>query len=243
MVGYRIIQILQNKSASNYFILAVVSLAIGILATNAILFALFPNIPVYNDAQLSKVYDEYVNEKTPQLAKMFPDIFVNNLRAFWAITAFPFVALLIFFVLERYGSDIRRIDSMTLVFKAPLILLMIILGFQTFDGLYIYFSAFPIAVALISYLTHGIIEIPAMIISGIFGFKVADVIIENLQSTLGKPIFEQLREVFKGWKHYLTFLFVIFVLVLVAALIESYITPIVVKVAFENYLGIQGVQI
>lgn len=108
------------------------------------------------------------------------------------------------------------------------------IGINTFSDFYFSFMQNPLSIVAASYLPHGIIEISAFILSGAFVLIFRDcfkqTVIKNSQNNdlkiLLKNLFFELIPIF----------LLIVLMILLAAMIESQITPIIVKNAFESYL-------
>ncbi len=88
-----------------------------------------------------------------------------------------------------------------------------------------YNSGMPIKLILALTLPHGIFEIPAMLISGVAGFKIPYEVIQYLRDKKEKPITEE------DIKEFLKLALISIILITIAAFVEVYITP-----EIANYL-------
>ncbi|RZN46750.1 stage II sporulation protein M [archaeon] len=85
----------------------------------------------------------------------------------------------------------------------------------------------PLSYLVVGIAPHGIFEIPAIIIAAAIGLKVNACIVRGITETVRKtgdgpePLYARLREAFKSWG----LMYLVIILLLVAAVIESTITP------------------
>jgi len=83
----------------------------------------------------------------------------------------------------------------------------------------VYSKSFGIERFLILTLPHGIFEIPATIIAGAAGFKIPYEIIRYLAGKKEQPLTKE------DIKEYLTLALISIILIVIAAFVETYITP------------------
>ena len=144
-------------------------------------------------------------------------------------------------------EETTRLESLLFIFENNAVKLMIALLFGIFAGLVPMFSVFANGfilgilakivlekVSLLFFvagiLPHGIIEIPAFIIASAIGIKIGKTAIWCL---FGKSRKETLKEeIFKGLKFYIL---ILTPLIFLAALIEVFVTPLVLLLVVPNY--------
>ena len=142
--------------------------------------------------------------KTP--IQLFFVIFFNNLKVNLYVVLFGiFLGIFPFLVLLVNGIAIGVISD---VFSRMI---------QAKSCLWIYFVA--------SLLPHGIIEIPAFIISAAMGFRIGKQLILPEIKTGKWKRFRSATEIFK--KSMFSYVYIILLLVFAAALIETFVTPII----------------
>jgi stage II sporulation protein M len=85
----------------------------------------------------------------------------------------------------------------------------------------------PLSYLIVGITPHGILEIPAIIIAAAVGLKVNAFIVHGIIETVrgagtgSEPLYERLREAIRSWHLF----YLVIVLLLIAAFIESVITP------------------
>jgi len=145
---------------------------------------------------------------TPSVSKLFSTIFITNLTSS--------LTLMLFGIL--FG-----IIPLTSLFANGLLLGYIYYQSTIVQGLNWY-------QILIGIIPHGILELPAVFLAAAFGFRIAHLIIQTI--TLGWK--RDKREIIKTeWSHTKKDFFLILIIIvsflLIAAIIESTITPLLLK--------------
>ncbi|MFC2158465.1 stage II sporulation protein M [Acidobacteriota bacterium] len=177
-----------------------------------ILGALLSHIWLVNNPESAGEYfsllSKIIRNKIPAGAEgpsLFLAVFINNLKAsafMVGLGLIPFLVLPAFGLLAN-GVGIGIVTSMVQL-KGQNVLMMLLVGI----------------------VPHGIIEIPAFVLSGSLGIymsiQFSKFILMGLRSETEPPL-QLVKRILKTW------LFVVVPLLSLAALIESYITPILLK--------------
>lgn len=85
----------------------------------------------------------------------------------------------------------------------------------------------PLSYLVVGITPHGIFEIPAIVIAAAIGLKVNACIVRGIMETVRKtgdgpePLYARLQEAFKSW----SLMYLVIILLIIAAAIESTITP------------------
>ena len=89
-------------------------------------------------------------------------------------------------------------------------------------GAYYHINGMPLSVFLAGILPHGVFELPALAIAAALGFTLCLTLAKKILRAPGTPLMKDLAsDVLR------TLLLILFPLVLVAALMEAYVTPLV----------------
>lgn len=179
--------------------------------------------------ELEKRYTNYVDDKIPNINKNFLNIFLNNLivSLFIIIPAFMILRLVI---RERNIFELSNFLLQLVLF----VTFFVVIGVNTFSNFYQFFSEYPMIIVAAYYLPHGIIEILSFVLSGamvlVFRDMFKQLIIDTPSTQEPKVIFQSI--ILKQ----IPCIVLIICLIAIAAFIETQITPICVKSAFENSL-------
>jgi uncharacterized membrane protein SpoIIM required for sporulation len=191
------------------------------------------NVTFNKTAELEKMALDYSQNKLPDLANSFWKIFFNNILASLYILVLPIVILLILNIIEKSfsifnGSLLKLNSALCKIFLLSYSMFNYVA--ITFSQLYFVFIL-PLPVFLITY-THGIFEIPAMILSFTFGLLLIDDFFEIFDKNQKNEI-KTLVLIFL--KNFLIYVTILTCILLIAAFIETQITPQLIQQSFENY--------
>jgi uncharacterized membrane protein SpoIIM required for sporulation len=180
--------------------------------------------------ELERRYTNYVDEKIPNINKKFLNIFLNNLRVSLFII-FPAFLILGLVIIDKNIFELSNFLLQVVLF----VTFFVVIGVNTFSNFYQFFAEYPLIIVVASYLPHGIIEILAFVLSGtmvlVFRDMFKQLIIDNPSTQEPKVIFLSII------RKLIPCIVLIICLIAIAAFIETQITPICVKSAFENSLN------
>jgi hypothetical protein len=191
------------------------------------------NVTFNKTVELEKMYEDYTQNRIPYLTNSFWTIFYNN---FVASLRILFVPVVIFSIVSLIGKVFSIFDESYLKFNLIFckVLLIFYLTFsyvaKTFSQLFFVFIL-PLPIFLTTY-THGIIEIPAMILSSTFSLILIDDVHEIFEKYLKNEISIPLKKIIKNIVISIT---ILTVLLIIAAFIETQITPHLVQKSFEDF--------
>ena len=139
---------------------------------------------------------------------------------------------MVFFEPDIDLNDASR--NLKLEIKYAILFISFIYAFNSFssNNLFVYFSILPFNVSILSFI-HGIFEIPAMIIPSVMSFYIVDSIYE-INEEKNKEI--QKTEIQKLITKSIAVICIFSFILLIAAYVECYITPNIIRQQFENYL-------
>ncbi|MFZ1898332.1 stage II sporulation protein M [Methanoregula sp.] len=191
------------------------------------------NVSFNKTAALVDMYHDYVQNQIPDIKNTFLKIFLNNFTSGFSMLILPIFIFVVFFVIGIKFQDQKE----SFVLSASIISKMIIIFYfmftfiaNTFSKLY-YIFIFPRSVFLVSYI-HGLIEIPAMILSVTFSLLLIDSAYAIfIHSNIAEAKI-QIKIFVKDFIIYITILAILFA---IAAFIETQITPYLVQATFEDY--------
>lgn len=227
--------ICKKNSLKFYFLLMLISLLIGIFLISSLQFTIDPEVGQLDKEELTQKYYEYVNNQTPRINSDFGKIFTTNVISCSITILFPVIVLivfgLVFFIIPDNPSNLHFYWL-----KIPIFLIMIITGYKTFSTLYYNIRYFPLELIFSFYLPHGIFEITTIVLGGVFALIISDELIEKIRKRPNFSLKTGFIVIIDSWKNIAKYLLVVTSLLLIAAFIETFITPYVVKETFKLYL-------
>jgi hypothetical protein len=191
------------------------------------------NVTFNKTAELEKIALDYTQNRIPYLTNSFWTIFYNN---FIASLRILFVPVVIFSVVSLIGKVVSIFDESFLKLNSIFCKILLVFYFtfsyvvKTFSQLFFVFIL-PLPIFLTTY-THGIVEIPAMVLSLTFSLVLIDDVHEVFEKYLKSEISIPLKKFIKNIAIFIT---VLTVLLIIAAFVETQITPYLVQKSFEEY--------
>lgn len=193
--------------------------------------AAYPGLAPLNATELQSRYDYHVANVIPFMDSVFLRlVFLNGGVALFVVVVPQFWAWVWWF-----RCDI--LEPLLVIMKGTVILLMLALGHNSFLRLYISYKTLPPGIFATMYLPHGIPEILAFVAAGVFSFFCIDSLGDFLRRNADAPdlhpgdiglfIFNRI------WRGVL----IILAVLVIAAFIESRVTPLMVKAAYEAALS------
>jgi len=203
-------------------------LGVGIMVLQCM--AAYPGLVMLNSTELQARYDYHVTFVIPFMESVFLRlVFLNCGVALFLVVVPQFWAWVWWF-----RRDI--LEPLLVIMKGTVILLMLALGHNSILRMYISYRTLPFDIFATMYYPHGIPEILAFIAAGVFSFicidSLGDFLRRNAASLdlhpgdIGLFIFNRIWRV----------LLIIILVLVIAAAIESEVTPLMVKAAFESTL-------
>jgi len=238
----------QRHSILNYLSIFLVFVILGIsirLIFGYYLDSVFNYCP---NLSVSEIYFNYTASDIPRIHNSFSFILTNNYRANLTMLLLPFfifglLAILVGIIPKKvkefpeFGFDnFNQIDRWFSFTKMMICLTAVIWGINSFD-LFCNIKLLPMILFLAQF-PHAILEIPTFLFSGCLAFIFTDEFeseVKNISELNLTQVFHLFCSIIK--KFYL-YVFFIFILILIAAIIETWITPFVFKNSAELFLGI-----
>lgn len=213
---------------SFYFIGIVLAFIVPYLTTKY-------NLPVDKSDLLVTIYNNYVYTQIPILSNSFLQIFSNNLTV--ALTML-FIPTTIFFIVLKFFEFISIDDEYQNKVKFGCVIFVLLLtlanSFQSFakNDMFLFFNVMPFNTFLVTFL-HGLLEIPIFILcltSSLFLFDQISSL--NFVDEERHDIKIKLSKIVK---HAFFLILLCSVILFIAAYIECYITPQLIKQSMESY--------
>lgn len=213
-----------------YFLFATLLLTTGIVLVIIQTAITHPDLAPLNDAALQARADYHTSTLIPYMAGVFPRLLFANAGVALFILMVPLFWVWVWW----FRRDL--IDQIVLCMRATVCVLMIALGYNSFSRAYISYRLLSWQMIATMYLPHGVMEMLAFILAGTTAFLTIRAVKGYLQET---PRSDGLHPgdiclfiLGCTWKAGL----VIFFLLAVAAAIECWITPALVRLAYTAAL-------
>ena len=215
---------------SRYFLLVTLVLVLGI---GLVVLQSAVTHPGLKQADAGVLYASYIHQvdfTIPYLAGVFPLLFLANAG----------VALFILLVPLYWAGIwwIRRdlLEIVVRFMRGTVFILVLALGHNSFAYAYSSYRELPFSIVITSYYPHGIFEMLAFILAGTFSLTCIDALGAHLRTLPESPaphpgdiplfVLNRVGLVFLG----------IAALLAIAAAIECWVTPLMVRFAFETVL-------
>ena len=215
-----------------YFLITAILLLFGIVFVIIQTAVTSPDPGPLNATALQARADHHNMTVMPFMAKVFPKLLFLNA----GVALFILIVPLFWVWVWWFMRDLR--DTMIVFMQGTVCLLMLALGHNSFSRIYITYQQLSWQMIAIMYLPHGWLEMLAFILAGTFAFVIIDAIRiflrENGNSHTLHPGDVCLFILGRAWKAGL----VIFILMAIAAAIECWVTPNLIKSAFDAMPGI-----
>jgi len=213
-----------------YFIIATILLLSGIFVVIIQTAVTNPGLLPLNATALQARADHHTLVVMPFLAKVYPKLLFLNA----GVALFILIVPLFWVWVWWFRRDL--LDTMILLMQGTVCLLMLALGHNSFIKIYDTYRQLSLHMIVTMYLPHGWLEMLAFILAGTSAFLCIDALriylLENGNSHTLHPGDICLFILGRAWKPGL----VIFFMMAIAAAIECWITPVLVKSAFDAAL-------
>ena len=213
-----------------YFLIATGLLILGILFVIVQTAVTNPGLAHLNATELHARADHHSVTVMPFMAKVYPRLLFLNAGVALFILMVPLFWVWIWW----FRQDLA--DMMVAFMQGTVCILMWALGHNSFTRIYITYRQISWQMIATMYLPHGWLEMLAFILAGTYAFLCIDALKIYLQENRNSPELHPgdicLFILGRVWKAGL----VIFVLMAVAAAIECWVTPVLVRSAFDAAL-------
>ena len=210
-----------------YFLIAVFLLSAGIVFVVIQTAVAYHDVRPLNTTELVVVADYHTTVHVPHMASVFPLLLFANA----GVALFILIVPLFWVWVWWFRRDL--LDPILIVMRATVCILMVALGHNSFARIYLTYRLLSWQMIATIYLPHGWLEMLAFVLSGTTTFLTIDALREYLRENGSARALHPgdvcLFILGRVWKIGL----VIFILMAVAAAIECWITPDLVKGAFE----------
>jgi hypothetical protein len=213
-----------------YFLIAAGLLILGILFVIIQTAVMTPDLAPLNATELQARADHHHLTVMPFMANVYPKLLFLNAGVALFIMMVPLFWVWVWW----FRRDL--LDTMIMTMQGTVCLLMWALGHNSFTRIYITYRQLSWQMIATMYLPHGWLEMLAFVLAGTFAFLCIDALKiylqENGNSKTLHPGEICLFILGRAWKAKL----VIFFLMAIAAAIECWVTPVLVKSAFDAAL-------
>ena len=213
-----------------YFLIATIFLLTGIVLVIVQTAVTSPDPGTLNQTALQARADHHSMTVMPFMARVFPKLLVLNA----GVALFILIVPLFWVWVWWFMRDLR--DTLILLMQVTVCLLMLALGHNSFPRVYMTYRQISWQMIATMYLPHGVLEMLAFILAGTSAFVIIDAmriyLLENGNSTNLHPGDICLFILGRAWKAGL----LIFILMAIAAAIECWVTPGLIKSAFDAAL-------
>jgi hypothetical protein len=214
-----------------YFLIAIGILILGVLFIIVQTAVTNPGLVPLNATELQARADFHRNLVMPNMATVYPLLLFLNAGVALFILMVPLFWVWVWW----FRRDL--LDTVIAFMQGTVCLLMWALGYNSFTKIYVTYRLLSWQMIATMYLPHGLLEMLTFVLAGTSAFLAIDALKAYLQE------YENSHTLHPGdiclfilgriWKIGL----VIFILMAVAAAIECWVTPVLVKSAFEAALN------
>jgi hypothetical protein len=213
-----------------YFLIATGLLILGILFVIVETAVTNPDLSPLNATELHARADHHSLTVMPFMARVYPKLLFLNA----GVALFVLMVPLFWVWVWWFRRDLA--DMIIAFMQGTVCLLMLALGHNSFTRIYITYRQLSLQMIATTYLPHGWLEMLAFVLAGTYAFLCIDALKIYLQENRNSPDFHPgdicLFILGQAWKAGL----VIFFLMVIAAAIECWVTPVLVKSAFDAAL-------
>jgi hypothetical protein len=213
-----------------YFIIAAGFLILGIVFVIVETAVMNPDLAPLNATELQARADHHSLTVMPFMARVYPKLLFLNAGVALFILMVPLFWVWVWW----FRRDL--LDTMILFMQATVCLLMWALGHNSFIRIYVTYRQLSWQMITTMYLPHGWLEMLAFVLAGTSAFLCIDALKiylrENGNSQTLHPGDICLFILGRAWKMGL----LVFFLMATAAAIECWVTPVLVKSAFDAAL-------
>ena len=218
-----------------YFVLVtlVLLLGIGLLVIETVVTR--PGLAPYNATELKGEYVFYKIVVVPRMTHVYPQLLLSNA----GVALFMLLVPLYWTWIWWFRRDFLK--YIILLMQGTVFVLVAALGHNSFSKAWVWYKTLPPGIVATLYYPHGVLEMLAFILAGTFSLLCIRDLGEYLQKTGDSPALHPgeipLFIARRTWKVFL----LILALLAVAAAIECYLTPLMVKSAYEA--AIAGIRV
>jgi uncharacterized membrane protein SpoIIM required for sporulation len=213
-----------------YFLIAAGLLILGILFVILQTALTNPDLAPLNATELQARADHHSLTVMPFIARVYPKLLFLNA----GVALFILIVPLFWVWVWWFRRDL--LDMMVTFMQGTVCLLMFALGHNSFTRVYITYRQLSWQMIATMYLPHGWLEMLAFVLAGTSAFLCIDALRTYLQENGNSQTLHPgdicLFILGQVWKAGL----VIFFLMAIAAAIECWVTPVLVKSAFDTAL-------
>lgn len=196
---------------------------------------------------LFSIYLDYVNNQIPMIHDSLFYIINNNLRSSLIIFLFPLVIFVVISIISEriypplndfFRKSTGREENFTMqpfypMVKGLIFIIAGIWGFNTFDT-YCLIKNVPIQIWLPGFF-HAPMEIPTFICAGCLALMAVDYIRVQLEGDNQPKIKKMGLVIISTLKKFYIYMILISLGIIIAALVETYITPQIIVESFERF--------
>jgi uncharacterized membrane protein SpoIIM required for sporulation len=236
----------EKQSARRYFIIISFLAFLGAIVRLTYEFYLDSTINYCPTTNVSTIYGNYLSQDIPRISNSFFDILFGNLQTALIIFLFPLCLLLLTWLIASITPILHKISMFVAgieekfkldvyfpLFKLSTGLVTIFWGFNTFP-FFCLFKLLPFQLFLSMFL-HAIIEIPAFLIAACLALISVDDMRMHFHETSDFTLREIINVTIEILKKMWLYLLCIAFLILIAAVVETWISPQFLVFSFENY--------
>jgi hypothetical protein len=213
-----------------YFVIATALLILGLFCVIVQTAVTNPDLEPLNATELQARADHHSLTVMPFMARVYPKLLFLNAGVALFILMVPLFWVWVWW----FRRDLA--DMMIAFMRGTVCLLMVALGHNSFTRIYITYRQLSWQMIMTMYLPHGWLEMLAFILAGTSAFLCIDALKIYLRENKNSPDLHPgdicLFILGRIWKIAL----VIFILMAVAAAIECWVTPVLVRSAFDAAL-------
>ena len=213
-----------------YFIFATILLLLGIVFVIVQTAVTNPDLVPLNATELRARADHHSLTVMPFMARVYPKLLFLNAGVALFILMDPLFWVWVWW----FRRDL--LDTMIMFMQGTVCLLMWALGHNSFTRIYITYQQLSWQMIATMYLPHGWLEMLAFVLAGTSAFLCIDALKKYLQENGNSQTLHPgeicLFILGRAWKMGL----LVFFLMAIAAAIECWVTPVLVKSAFDAAL-------
>ena len=180
--------------------------------------------------ELQQQYDYHVRQVMPFIEKVYPRLLFSN----GGVALFILLVPLFWVWVWWFRRDL--LGTVILFMQVSVSILIWAVGHNSFTKLYTTFRTLPPGITAMMYLPHGILEMTAFILAGTFSLLCVDTLrtflVEKNNSPNLHPGEISLFIFGNVWRQFV----LVFFLIAVAAVLECWVTPQLVKAGLETAL-------
>jgi uncharacterized membrane protein SpoIIM required for sporulation len=213
-----------------YFALVtlVLLLGIGLLVLETIVTK--PDLAPFNATELKGEYVFHTMVVVPRMTRVYPQLLLSNA----GVALFMLLVPLYWAWIWWFRRDFLK--YVILLMQGTVFLLVAALGHNSFTKAWVWYKTLPPGILMTLYYPHGVLEMFAFILAGTFSLLCIRDLGGYLRNAGDSPALHpgeiSLFIARRTWKVFL----MIFAILAVAAAIECFVTPLMVRSAYEAVL-------